>query len=243
MADLMTATSTWATGTLDTASSVANGVDQKRAEHINGPASAIIALETVLGSASSLKGSFTDLASRLAIQISAAGVIIPPGTITMYGGSVAPSGWLFCDGSAASRSTHADLYAVVGLDFGNGLGDGLTFSLPYFNGRVPVGVGTGAGGGTSGTTGTKPSGGATLMSWLRGAWYGSDTHQLATTEMPSHTHTLNNATSVWRNTGGASNPSGVGVSSTATITMNSAGSSQPHNNIQASLCVNFIIKT
>lgn len=243
MADLMTASSTWATGTTDTASTLANGVDQKRAEHINGPSSAIIAIETVLGSASSLKGSHADLATRLAVQLPASGQIIPPGTIWMYGGSSAPSGWLICDGSNVSRSTYADLFAVIGTDFGNTGGAGTTFNVPDFRSRVPVGVGTGTGGGSTDTTGTFPTGGATLKTWLRGLWYGEDTHQTSLAEMPAHAHTMNNATQVWRNTGGASNPSGVGTSGVATLSTNSVGSSQPHNNIQAGLGVNFIIKT
>lgn len=240
MADLMLSNSTWSAGTTDTASTLANGIDQKRAEHINGPASAIISLETILGSASSLKGSHADLATRLAVSIPASGTVISPGVIWMYGGATPPSGWLQCDGSSVSRSTYADLFAIIGTDYGNGLGDGLTFSLPAFSGRVPVGVGTGVGGGATGTTGTKPTGGATLITWLRGMWYGSDTHQLTELEMPAHTHRTDN---VWRNSGGGNNPSGVGVSTPANITSTSTGGSQPHNNVQAALGVNFIIKT
>lgn len=241
MADLMTANSTWATGTQDTASTLQNGVDQKRAEHINGPASAIIAIETVLGSASSLKGSFSDLASRLAVGIPASGTIIPPGTIWMYGGSAAPSGWLICDGSSVSRSTYSALFAVIGTDYGTGLGDGLTFTVPDFRSRVPVGVGTGVGGGATGTTGSKPTGGSTLLEWVRGKWYGSDTHQLSTAEMPAHTHTYDKRASVGVFTGpGANGWDGVNSGGGTT---SSAGSSQPHNNIQAGLGVNFIIKT
>jgi len=241
MADLMLSNSTWATGTTDTASTLANGIDQKRAEHINGPASAIVSLETVLGSASSLKGSHADLATRLAIAIPSSGTIIPPGTIWMYAGSVIPSGWLSANnGDTVSRSTYADLFAVIGLDFGNGAGDGLTFSLPAFAGRVPVGVGTGAGGGASGTTGTKPSGGSTLRSWLRAAWYGSDVHQLDVSELAAHTHDFTGPGSLVFNSAGGAQPM---VQNLTTRTTASAGSTQPHNNIQAGLGINFIIKT
>jgi microcystin-dependent protein len=240
MADLMLSNSTWSAGTTDTASTLANGIDQKRAEHINGPASAIISLETILGSASSLKGSHADLATRLAVAIPSSGVVIPPGVVWMDTGSTAPTGWLQCDGSSVSRSTYADLFARISTDYGNGLGDGLTFSLPDFRSRVPVGVGTGTGGGATGTTGTKPVGGATLFAWLRGLWKGSDTHQLTEAEMPSHFHSTVAGNGLSFNSAGGAQPI---VQSLGSIASDSKGSSQPHNIIQAGLGINFIIKT
>ena len=240
MADLMLSNSTWSAGTTDTASTLANGIDQKRAEHINGPASAVISLETILGSASSLKGSHVDLATRLAVSLPASGVIIPPGTIWLYGGSTTPSGWLDANtGASVSRSTYSDLFAAIGTDFGNGLGDGLTFSLPAFASRVPVGIGTGVGGGATGTTGTKPTGGATLFTWLRGLWKGADTHQLTEAEMPAHFHSTVAGNGLPLNSAGGGQPI---VQSLGSIASDSKGSSQPHNIIQAGLGINFIIK-
>lgn len=237
----MLSNSTWSAGTTDTASTLANGIDQKRAEHINGPASAIISLETILGSASSLKGSHADLATRLAVAIPASGTVIPPGSVWMHAGSTAPTGWLQCDGASVSRSTYSDLFAIIGTDYGNGLGDGLTFTVPDFRSRVPVGVGTGTGGGATGTTGTKPVGGATLKNWLRGLWYGEDTHQLTVPEIPAHTHTYSIRTATGVFTGPGAN--GWDGFSAAGGTTSSTGSTQPHNVIQAGLGINFIIKT
>ena len=51
--------------------------------------------------------------------------------------ATAPTGWLLCDGSAVSRTTYADLFAVIGQTYG--AGDGTTFNLPDFRGRVPAG--------------------------------------------------------------------------------------------------------
>lgn len=66
-------------------------------------------------------------------------VLTPIGSIKMYGGSSAPTGWLICDGSAVSRTTYADLFAIVGTSFG--VGDGsTTFNLPDFRGRVAIGL-------------------------------------------------------------------------------------------------------
>ena len=56
------------------------------------------------------------------------------GTIVAFGGSVAPSGWLLCDGSAVSRTTFADLFTTIGTRWG--IGDGTTtFNLPDLRGR------------------------------------------------------------------------------------------------------------
>jgi microcystin-dependent protein len=66
---------------------------------------------------------------------------VPPGVMTPYGGSSAPSGWLLCDGSAVSRTTYADLYAAISTTFG--VGDGsTTFNLPNLQDRFPVGKGS-----------------------------------------------------------------------------------------------------
>jgi len=62
----------------------------------------------------------------------------PTGSITMFSGSVAPNGWLICDGSNVSRTTYADLFNIIGTTYGNGDGS-TTFTLPDFKGRVPVG--------------------------------------------------------------------------------------------------------
>lgn len=53
----------------------------------------------------------------------------------------APTGWLLCDGSAVSRSTYADLFALIGTAHGAGNGT-TTFNLPDYRGRMRVGKGT-----------------------------------------------------------------------------------------------------
>ena len=62
----------------------------------------------------------------------------PPGAIIGFGGSVAPAGFLLCDGSAVSRTTYSDLFAVIGETYGSGNGS-TTFNLPDLKGNVPVG--------------------------------------------------------------------------------------------------------
>jgi microcystin-dependent protein len=61
--------------------------------------------------------------------------VIPPGAIMTYAGpeSTVPSGWLVADGSAVSRVTYANLFAVFGTMYGDG--DGITtFNLPDYRG-------------------------------------------------------------------------------------------------------------
>lgn len=53
----------------------------------------------------------------------------PIGVILPYGGDTAPTGYLICDGSAVSRTTYADLYAVIDTKYGEGDGS-TTFNLP-----------------------------------------------------------------------------------------------------------------
>lgn len=71
----------------------------------------------------------------------AAGGSSPAGAITAYGAASAPTGWLLCDGTAASRTTYAALFAVISTTYG--VGDGsTTFNLPDLQGRIPVGLGS-----------------------------------------------------------------------------------------------------
>ena len=44
-----------------------------------------------------------------------------------------PDGWLFCNGSAVSRTTYAELFSAIGTSFGAGNGS-TTFNLPDFRG-------------------------------------------------------------------------------------------------------------
>jgi len=67
--------------------------------------------------------------------------VIPVGTIVPYAGSTAPSGWLFADGSNVSRTTYADLYAVIGTTYGPGDGSE-TFTLPNTDNRFLAGLGS-----------------------------------------------------------------------------------------------------
>lgn len=66
----------------------------------------------------------------------------PIGTIIPFGGSSdkIASGYLLCDGTAVSRTTYAELFAVIGTSFGSGNGS-TTFNLPDMRESVPKGAG------------------------------------------------------------------------------------------------------
>ena len=66
------------------------------------------------------------------------GYIQPIGAIIMICTTTVPTGWLYCNGQAVSRTTYADLYAVIGVAYGTGNGS-TTFNVPDFRGLVPRG--------------------------------------------------------------------------------------------------------
>jgi microcystin-dependent protein len=72
--------------------------------------------------------------------ITGAGVS-PAGSMIMYGGATAPTGWLLCDGSAISRTTYASLFAVLSTTYGAG-DTTTTFNVPDMRGVFPKGAGT-----------------------------------------------------------------------------------------------------
>ena len=163
---------------------------------------------------------------------------VPVGTVNMYVGAAAPTGWLLCDGSAVSRTTYAALFGIISTTYGPGDAS-TTFNVPDMRGRIPVGVGPGTGGGASGTG--APAGGSALTAVARAGWKGAETHVLTTAEMPAHTH---NITTYNTNANGTNNPCGSNnTSNPGTVASASAGSDGAHNNIQPQMGINFIIKT
>lgn len=167
---------------------------------------------------------------------------MPPGVILAYGGTVAPSGYLLCDGSAVSRSLFASLFGAIGTAWG--VGDGsTTFNLPDMRGRAPIGVGTGSG----------------LTPRVLAALGGEEKHQLVTAELSGHTHPIGDPGHshgspveggfvmfgpgnifVQYGTYGqpaySTDPALTGINLT-----DSTGGDSPHNNMQPWAACNFII--
>jgi microcystin-dependent protein len=173
---------------------------------------------------------------------------VPTGTLLPYGGTSAPDGFLLCDGSAVSRTTYADLFAVIGEAFGQG-DNSTTFNLPDSRGRFMRFADGGAGNDPDAASRTAmATGGNTgdAVGSIQLDEFGSHAHSITD---PGHAHTVrgdsaaNGSTSgVFRNGNSGSNNAGAALSTTTGITTTNAtgGSSEtrPRN-----FYVNAIIKT
>jgi len=83
----------------------------------------------------------SELAGTLATGYSNTGYsAIPLGCILPYSAATAsaPTGFAFCNGQAVNRTTFAELYALVGDQYGAGDGT-TTFNLPDLRGRAVAG--------------------------------------------------------------------------------------------------------
>jgi microcystin-dependent protein len=162
------------------------------------------------------------------------GFVMPVGTVLPYAGNgeQPPSGWLYCNGDSFKRSEYQDLYNVIDTIFGKGDSIEGTFNIPDMQRMVPVG----AGGAGTNTLGNKV-----------GNIGGEEQHTLSTDEMPSHNHTpiSGSSCSSPAPTVGKGTPLNYVCSYTSikdAKTMENTGNNQPHNNLQPSLILNYIIK-
>ena len=159
------------------------------------------------------------------------GADIPVGTINMYAGATTdvPTGWLLCNGAAVSRTTYAQLFAVLDTEYGTGDGS-TTFNVPDFvtTNKFPRAATNDAGRGTTG---------------------GESTHILTEAELAthshSHTHTYNRSSGT---SGGIfSTPNSSGGYNNGSSSENtgndatSAGSGTAHENKPPFIDVHFII--
>ena len=161
------------------------------------------------------------------------------GEIRMFAGNYAPAGWMQCNGQLLPIDENEALFSIIGTTYG---GDGQqTFALPNLQGRLPVHQGTGPGG----------------QQFFPGQIAGSETVTLTTGQIPIHSHPLQ-ATNAE-----PSNPAANAIPAMATSsgqpglqiygapadgpttlhpsTLQPYGGNLPHNNMQPSLCVTFII--
>ncbi len=67
---------------------------------------------------------------------------VPAGTIITYGGLTPPVGYLWCDGTAYSRTTYSLLFTAIGTTWGAGNGSS-TFNVPNLQGAFLRGSGAG----------------------------------------------------------------------------------------------------
>jgi hypothetical protein len=76
-------------------------------------------------------------------------VPVPTGTIAMFAGEIAPTGWVLCDGTAyqASNATYVSLAAICNNAYDTSAGQSAPatgyFRVPILIGRVPLGYTSG----------------------------------------------------------------------------------------------------
>jgi len=155
---------------------------------------------------------------------------VPSGMIGDFAGTVAPSGWLACDGSAVARAQYSGLFSAIGTSWGTGDGK-TTFNLPNLQNVFLMGAGTnkvGSSGGKSAIT-------------------------LTTAQLPAHTHGVTDpghfhaslvADSI-NTTGTAVGATQAGNTSPATtgITIQNTGSGAPITILPPYATVLKVIKT
>lgn len=151
----------------------------------------------------------------------------------------APKNYAFCNGQELRISQYTALFALLGTVYG---GDGKsTFALPNLQGKTPIHPGQGQG----------------LSERFQGETGGVQTVTLLPQEIPAHTHSVDPKipTATKAETDNPVNaypapseenlysdvPGGNMGSAPTNFRGMPAGGGLPHNNMQASLVVNFII--
>jgi microcystin-dependent protein len=153
------------------------------------------------------------------------------GEIRMFAGNFAPAGWMFCEGQLLPISEFETLFNLIGTTYG---GDGQsTFALPDLRGRLPIHQGVGF---TPAQTG------------------GVESVTLVAGQIPAHSHPFLASANQASSTSPANQVPAVTQAATITpygtdappvqlspSSVGSTGGSQPHDNFQPYLCIDFII--
>ena len=154
------------------------------------------------------------------------------GEIRMFGGNFAPVGWALCQGQTIPISENEVLFQLIGTTYG---GDGQsTFQLPDLQGRSPIHQGS---------------------SFVIGQRAGTETVTLSVPQIPGHTHAANcagvaagNAQTPANNFWGFDGSGQFGNYAVASDgaqmavpAVQNTGGSQPHDNRQPFVVINFII--
>lgn len=154
------------------------------------------------------------------------------GEIRQTSFAFAPRGWALCNGQLLPIAQNQALFSLLGTSYG---GDGrTTFALPDLRGRSPAH-----------TSDTSPP----------GSRQGEEAHTLIANEIAPHAHGLQGSTDLANNTTPAGNAlaakgrGGKDIYAPGTSPLQPmspqavapAGGSQPHDNMQPFLTINFII--
>ena len=139
-----------------------------------------------------------------------------------------PKGWAACNGQFLPINQNQALFSLLGTMYG---GNGqTTFALPDLRGRAPIHMSN---------------------DFIEGQAGGQEVHTLTMSEMPSHNHFVNasstatggNNAPLNRFLGGGNNVYNSQAPSTtmSPSTISNTGGSQPHDNRQPYLVVNYVI--
>jgi microcystin-dependent protein len=144
-----------------------------------------------------------------------------------------PKGWAFCNGQTLAINQNQALFSLLGTTYG---GNGqTTFQLPNLQGRIPIGFGNG---------------------FTQGQAAGETAHTVSISELPQHAHQLN-ASNVSANLLPKPNGNSPGAPTGSpprslygpaqnlvamiSQSISNVGSSQPHENEQPYLVINWVI--
>jgi microcystin-dependent protein len=120
------------------------------------------------------------------------------GEIKMVGFNFAPRGWAQCLGQLMPIAQNSALFSLLGVTFG---GDGrVTFGLPDFRGRSPVGMGQGPG----------------LSPVSQGQMAGVESTVLSIAQMPIHNHPVVSSSNTVTSTGQVAIPAATTGTTQAT---------------------------
>ncbi len=150
------------------------------------------------------------------------------GEVKLISWNYPPKGWAFCNGQFLSINQNQALFSILGTTYG---GNGqTTFALPDLRGRTAIHAGSG---------------------FTEGQAAGQEFHTLTQSEMPAHSHSVSASSTQGNVNTVQSNVLAreVGLpygALTALTTLNlttitTTGGSQPHENRQPYLVVNFVI--
>lgn len=154
--------------------------------------------------------------------------------IRIFSFNFPPKGWAFCNGQFLPINQNQALFSLLGTTYG---GNGqTTFALPNLRGQAPIHFGNGF---TLGQAG------------------GQSAHTVTMSEMPQHPHTLNSNLCIggnvinaalgdptgnyWANNGKAQYSTSPPDAAMHPSAVTNVGGSQPHNNMQPYLVLNFCI--
>jgi len=174
---------------------------------------------------------------------------LPTATIVPWSSASVPTGYLECDGTAVSRTTYADLFAIISTTYGVGDGSS-TFNVPDLQDNVAMGK--------SGTKALASTGGANTVAVAASGTVGGTTANatLSTAQLASHSHStsirsgtgspdaspgLVKSNSGTANPGSSSTGSGTGHSHNMSATF--SGDTANPSVLQPYLTIIYIIKT